>query len=362
MKKYAILSVLAVMLSIVLVLCGCGSAAKVTKTQDAEKSVSAAPSKVALSDGTYLVRAGEEGTLAEGETLGDTYDLMFTTWNVGGFAAGVDNGIHTSATGYGAQDAVKAWKALLDYDNGYANHGLTSDVYLFQEFKSLFYQDDANVLAAPCTGETVYTDDVFGEIFANYDRWTDVMEGAWGAGDSGMGYASNRYAIRDVKQGALSGRGDGVKRGYIKGYIDVNGVEIALYSFHLGYDAGGDVVADSYYEIIELMNEDEFVIAGGDMNATTIHEFVEKAGYKAANRTQWGDLNTYVNASNAYIDNIFVSPNIDIKYVHTSSDSSVRAYSDHTPLTAYLTINPDAEGVKPVEHPVDEDGFTTEYK
>ena len=94
MKKCAFLSVVAMLLSVVLMLSGCG-AAKIDTTETVEKSTaSLAPEKVELSDGTLLVRDGY--VAAEGETIGKTYDLSITTFNIGGFNIGNGGGIKTN--------------------------------------------------------------------------------------------------------------------------------------------------------------------------------------------------------------------------------------------------------------------------
>ncbi|MBE6727038.1 MAG: hypothetical protein E7562_00140 [Ruminococcaceae bacterium] len=366
MKRKAFLSFTALLLTVALCLCGCGGSetAKVQKpaTQVNELSVSNAP--ISIGENTYLVRAGEEEQVtAEGATV-KTYDLEVTTWNVGGFAAGVDSGIHTSAEGrYGPYDAIARWKALLDYDNNYANHYLSSDIYGLQEFTSLFYYDDA----AGGTGEKLMTADVFGNVFNDLESYYGLFNGMY---DSSSGLATGSHTdltIKNVTGGQLSGKYTANSRAYIKGYVTVKGVDIAVYSVHMGWNNDDyDITTDSYMELIKLMNEDEYCIVFGDMNSSTIQEYMIAAGYKAANMTEWGNINTYINATNrnAYIDNIFVSPNIDMEFVECKATTNdfYRAYSDHLPLTAYLTVNVGAEGVKPATPAVGADGYTTEYR
>ncbi len=321
-----------------------------------------AANKATTTDEKAFGQSESSSVFTQSEVAGDG-EFTFTTFNVGGFAAGVDDGIHTSKTNYGGVDAVKAWKMLLDYDNNFQNHNWKSDFYFFQECSKTLWMDDANKLAAPETGTTVMRNDVFSKVFKNLYDYTGIMSGTWGAGNNNLVMASNTFEVRDITYGTLSGKCEENRRGYMKGYIDINGVEIAVYNMHLGWsDNHGDVVVDSYYELIDLMNEDKYVIVAGDMNGSSLVEYMTAAGYKAANRGGFGDFNTYVNGQNHYIDNIFVSPNIEIKNVSVGSDAD-RAYSDHYPLTVYLKINKDAAGVTPkTDLPVGKDGFTTEYR
>lgn len=365
MKKRRILSAIALTLAVALFACGCGESksAKVQKpvTQAVELTPEKAP--ISIGENTFLVRTGEESDVtADGATV-KTYDLEVTTWNVGGFAAGVDSGIHTSATGYGPYDAIARWKALLDYDNNYANHHLTSDIYGLQEFTELFYHDNAQ----GGTGEKLMTADVFGNVFNDLHSYYGLFNGKY---NSSSGLATGKHTdltIKNVTGGQLSGKFTENSRAYMKGYVTVNGIDIAVYSVHMGWsDTDYDIVVDSYMELIKLMNEDEYCIVFGDMNSSTIQEYMIAAGYKAANMTEWGNINTYINATNrnAYIDNIFVSPNIDMVHVRCKAieNDFYRAYSDHLPLTAYLKINVGAEGIKPVTPAVGADGYTTEYR
>ncbi len=330
--------------------------------------LSTVPTEVDATSREVLAQNDTETAVATGEITEDSYDLTVTTFNVGGFAAGVDDGIHTSVMNYTPKrydpvDAISRWKKLFDYGNDCENHGLQSDLYFFQECSKMLWQDDANILAAPETGMTVMRDEVFSKLFENVYDYTGINSGAWGSGDSNFTMASNKFTVRDITYGTLSGKYAANRRGYMKGYIDVNGVEIAVYNVHLGWnDNNGDAVVDSYYELIDLMNEDEYVLVAGDMNGSSMVEYMKSAGYKAANRGDFGTFNTYVNGTAHYIDNIFVSPNIEIKDVKVGAEQD-RGYSDHLPLTAHITVKKDAAGVTPGNRPeVGEDGFTTEYR
>ncbi len=385
MKKCAFLSVVALLLSVVLMLSGCG-AAKIDTTETVEKSTaSLAPEKVELSDGTLLVRDGY--VAAEGETIGKTYDLSITTFNIGGFNIGNGGGIKSNHdvqhgspdkwTQYHVDQGIKAWVELFDITNNYENHKLRSDIYILQEFTDLVWEDDYNLFG---TGKLeqlngidanlpkkLTRDEVFSSIFKYYDAKAGKMAGTYvkpyAATESGMGYASNKYPFEDMRVGYLTSKVNGIRRYYTKCYIEVKGVKIALYNVHLGWDnAHAEYQADQIYQLVKLMNEDEYVILGGDCNSTSIAEITQANGYKAANMGELGNVNTTLNSSINYIDNFIVSPNIDIEYIFTSGDEEYRGFSDHFPFTAYLTINPDKPGVTPNVIETDENGYSTEYK
>ena len=150
----------------------------------------------------------------------------------------------------------------------------------------------------------------------------------------------------------------------MKGYIDVGDIEIAIYNVHLAEKTvNKDMVLNSYYELIELMKDDEYVIVGGDMNSSSISNYMSKAGYKTANNGEFGEFQTSVNHQEGFVDNIFVSPNIDIEYVVVGTERTVGEYSGHYPLTAYLAVKKNVSGVNTdQEFEVGADGFTTEFR
>ncbi len=365
MKKKAILPIIALVLSIVMMLGACGS--KSAKVQKNELPTSKAA--ISIGENTYLVRAGETDESIPAEATTKTYDISVTTFNVGGFACGVDSGIHTSAAvndRYPPQRYLDGWYRLFDKANNFANHGFTSDVYAFQEYHENFYVDDIE----GGTGEIIKTDDIMANMFKQVESRKGLFNGLYDARSAiAVSNKSELSGITNVTSAHLSGKREDNSRLYVKGYINVKGIDIAVYSCHMGHsDVDGDITSDSYNELLDLMAEDEYCIVMGDMNSTYIQDVMRAAGYKSANCDKWGNFNTYTNASsnNSWIDHIFVSPNIDIEHVVSTTDDgdNYSSYygSDHIMITAYLTINENAAGITKTDVEIGSDGYTTEYR
>lgn len=307
---------------------------------------------------------------AQSETVNVDNTFTFTTFNVGNFARGIKDGIQTSdaPNPNNPYEGIDAWKTVFDFDNNYENHKFQSDFYFFQECGELVWEYNNSETDGESYGTKLSRDDVFTNIFENvyahkgdFSYATNSESNPQGATHAWLVMASNKLQVRDITWGGLSGKNELNRRGYVKGYIDVNGEEVAIYNVHLGWqDAHGAAVEDSYYELIKMMNEDKYVIVAGDMNGSTIAEYMIAAGYQAANRGDKGDFSTSIHNNTSYIDNIFVSPNITINSVKVDTDCV--GYSDHYPLTASLTINAGTAGVTPTKPTVGADGFTTDYK
>lgn len=259
------------------------------------------------------------------------YDLKVTTFNVGQFYHGVCN-----LDVYGAQKvnsgilpeyvmgAYHSWQSWIE--------DMESDIYGLQEFNPVFYVNtEENV--------TQNAKDVFAAKFKTLATCTGKT-----ANDTQslyMGIAaqnSSQYELTDIRSGYLSGKDASVQRPYLKGYTIVNGKRIAVFSVHLQPDGFGGKAArkDAIYELIELMNQEEYAIAMGDMNGAEVADYMREAGFHVANRGDFGQFNTYEYSTSAYIDNIFTTSNIDIQFVEC--EKKYQAGSDHYPLSAYLKI------------------------
>lgn len=346
------------------VLLVCGGVGLAANSQSVQKSsLTQTTSNQNDAGASESVKAQSETVNAE--NTGNTF--TFTTFNVGNFARGIKNGIQTNdaPNPNAPYEGIEAWKAVFDFANNYENHKFQSDFYFFQECGELVWEYNSESDSAELKGTKLSRDEVFNSIFENV--YTHKGDLSYNRGNNQPGathawfvMASNKFQVHDITWGGLSGKNELNRRGYVKGYINVNGVEVAIYNVHLGWqDAHGAAVEDSYYELIKMMNEDPYVIVAGDMNGSSIAEYMEAAGYNAANRGD-NDLSTSIYDDISYIDNIFVSPNITINSVKVDTDCV--GYSDHYPLTASLTINAGTAGVTPTKPTVGADGFTTDYK
>lgn len=142
----------------------------------------------------------------------------------------------------------------------------------------------------------------------------------------------------------------------MKGYVNIKGAKVAVYSVHLGFN-DKTVVKDSWNEIINLMKQEDYCIVMGDMNSSAeISDFMLNAGMNVANNAEFGSFNTYEYNETQYIDNIFTTPNIEL--VKVECEKNKAGGSDHYPLSAWIKINTDMGSIKdstPFE--TDSDGF-----
>ena len=126
---------------------------------------------------------------------------------------------------------------------------------------------------------------------------------------------------------------------------DIAGHEVYLLTVHLSpYSAA--YRADNYAEILDILAQHEYFIMFGDFNAgsdSTEYNPLLTAGYKIANCSYLGDLNTmgaYIGLTpGQYNDNICVSPNIIISGVQVLEDLYTDLKSDHLPIIADLIFN-----------------------
>lgn len=271
-----------------------------------------------------------------------TYDIKVTTFNVGGYYHGVDNGLH--ANGQYAEwvpGNLNAWlTSIARYD---------SDIFALQEFYPLFYNDEKNNI-------NLTAKDVFSNVF----KTLETREGTSENGSLPMYMAfgaqhTSKYNITDITMGYLSPKSADARRVYLKGYVTVDGVRVAVYNIHLGFKNTA-VVKDSYNELIGLMRNEDYCIVMGDTNTNEIAPIFKKAGMNVANMGAFGNFQTYEYNTESYIDNIFTTSNIDIQYVEAETSKS--GGSDHYPLSAYLKINKKMGSTKQTDtNKVSSDGF-----
>ena len=316
-----------------------------TKGDTAETEENLSGRKPLRATGSYIPISDSE----TGSQYSDyTYDIKVTTFNIGGFYHGVSNGID------GSPDYINAeWVPgnLLEWLQDLPR--LDADIFALQELSPVFYFDDTKNISI--SSESLLT-----KVFKELDTFTGST--ANGTQPMYMGLAVNNnseYALSDIEQGHLGAKKPASQRAYIKGYVNVKGVDIAVYSVHLGF-SDPVAVQDSVNELIALMNRDEYCIVMGDMNSSTIGRTMKNAGMNVANTEEFGNFNTYEYDENSFIDNIFTTPNIKIQYVEC--EKALAGGSDHYPLSAYLKIDTSAGGGENTNRfETDSDGFISEW-
>lgn len=137
------------------------------------------------------------------------------------------------------------------------------------------------------------------------------------------------------------------ERSFIKCYANINGREVAIYNVHFNPTDVQKQSGEREVLLADLANEDTFILFG-DFNSYLVEDWrtdyidFVNAGYKLCNGGWFGDFETYkvVDKSTQetiirYLDNIIVSPNININNVWLGEEDLI----DHRPLCANITIN-----------------------
>lgn len=308
---------------------------------DDTSSVTTIKRKPLRATGNYVPIVNTETGLVSNDYV---YDIKVTSFNVGGFYHGVSNGMNGSPDYVNAQwvpGNLREW--LSDISR------FDSDIYALQEFCPVFYYDTSKNIS-------ISSKEVFTKVFKQLETY--IGSTANGTQPMYMGLASNKssqYALTDITYGHLGAKNPATQRAYMKGYVTVNGVRIAVYSVHLGFNDPA-AAEDSINELINLMNNEDYCIVMGDMNTNEIGKKMKKAGFNVANTDKFGNFQTYEYKETSYIDNIFTTANIDIQYVECEKDKA--GGSDHYPLSAYLRINKQMGSTKnPNNFTTDNDGF-----
>lgn len=334
---------------------GMQSADKLDQTHEGDDSVtnggSNAP-EVTLTPGEKPHRSeGKWTSIKDGQPA---YDLKVTTFNVGQWYHGVCN-----LDIYGAQEnvhpgilpeyvigAYNSWlKAFPDYD---------ADIICAQEVNPVFMIDREK-------GITLNTKDVLEEYFKEVHTYTGATSNGTVAMWMGLFRPqSSGYALKNITTGHLCEGTPAYARAYMKGYITVNGHDIAVYCVHLQPSSSGlgnpEIRRQAYLELIEMASKDEYAIIMGDMNPDDPKEFevMREAGFNMANCGDFGAFDTYEYGDVDPIDNIFTTNNIEIAYAEV--ETTMVGGSDHYPLSAYLVIQ-DQPHTSGNPNAVGEDGF-----
>lgn len=269
-------------------------------------------------------------------------DITITSFNVGHFYLGTQYGINPGA--YGADNAQKAldgWEAFFE------KAATKSDIYAIQEYGNKFYWDDTTTI----TPEEVLLGEgkPFKQVDVFYGHTQNNME-------MGMAYAASgatNYDVHNITYGYVGGKDTFYRRAYLKGYITIKGVEVAIINIHPGgygsvngnsWDNGSFMWKDCFDELVALANEEEYCIILGDTNTNTCGAYMESRGFYAANCGAFGELNTNMYGVDNFIDNIITTPNIKILSAEAVADD--RGGSDHYPITAELFIDTEMGSTK----------------
>ena len=243
--------------------------------------------------------------------------LKVMTYNVGRYGYGV---------GYGIPDNIYDAK-LINWRRLFGREG--ADIVGVQEFNSWMNA----------------TEDESEAIMANSVLWNHFYPYSWNTG-SWTAMKSNRFMFWYYTRQLTT------KRYYTIAWM--NG--ICLMSVHLTVGVGKEAIRlQETDEILAILaNEDRFILFG-DFNTEpgeepALYKKFTDAGYSIANCGFFGNYYTwssrrldfldYENPEGTlyYLDNIVVSPNINIRNVYPVPDAYPMCTSDHIPLVAELDI------------------------
>lgn len=369
-KKYSkiLIAVVALLLSAATLLGGCKDTAskeELNAMQQAEKleqSYGEDDSVTNLGTDAPVVtlQPGEKPYRSKGKwlSLADqqvVYDLKVTTFNVGQWYHGV-----TNLDIYGAQEKVhegilpefvlgayNSWmEAFPEYD---------ADVICAQEVNPIFMIDSKKDI-------TLTAQEVLEKNFKELHTFEGTTQNGQIPMWMGMFIPNeSNYTMKNITTGHLCEDLPAYSRAYMKGYITVDGHDIAVYCVHLHPNSSGlgnaEIRRQAYLEIIEMASKDEYAIIMGDMNADTgvkEYQVMLDAGFNMANGGEFGEFDTYEYGEVEPIDNVFTTNNIEIAYVEC--EKRMVAGSDHYPLSAYLVIK-DVPHTSGNPHTVGEDGY-----
>lgn len=391
MNKRIFISVLAILLAAVMFLSACGDKDKDTDTSkpsDSQNSIfdfnfgeeesvkkptnNNKPSGNVVIDRRPLrtdtnytsVSDSQVDIFAEDSENQYTYDIKVTTFDLNNIyypTLGVkgiyfDNSQKNTANDIATQanNKIDTEKKLTGWITAMSMYD--SDITAFQSLYPLMYHEAVG-------GVQITTESVFSKVFKDYAAFSSGNDPVTAASNLAILASKNSpYALTDLTTGYV-GEKTNAKAFYVKGYMNIKGVKIAVYNLRL---VKGDTteIKDTWAELVTLMNKEDYCIVMGNMMSNDIAKYMQKNGFNAANRGDFGDFITYTWGSaqdGYYRDNIFTTANIDIKFVEIELDKKESSYYIN-PLTAYLKINTDMGSTKktsPIE--TDVDGFINKW-
>lgn len=289
---------------------------------------------------TYSFIETPESTVIENDfvlnktdTAGAEKDITVTSFNLGCFYLGTQYGITHAYGDDNAQKALNAW------EEDFEKYPAKSDIYAFQEYARIYYTDTQ--------GNKILPEDKLigeGKPFKKIDTFYGYTQGDMEMGMAFGVSSATQYDVHNITYGYLCGKDTYNRRAYIKGYVTVKGVEVALISIHPGFPNNQLYWQDCANEIAALMDAEDYAIVLGDTNSNNIAAYLQSRGYNAANHGKFGAIQTYMYDATECIDNIFTTPNIDILSVAVDPDAC--GSSDHYPITAGLFVDTEMGSTK----------------
>ena len=293
---------------------------------------------------------GKWVSVADNEVVAD---FKVTSFNVGQWYHGT-----TNLNVWGAQETVHPGITPERVLNGYnqwleAFPEYDADVLCAQEVNPIFMIDSKKDLTL--TSEEVLND-YFKEIYSFEGKTANTRLTMWNAI---LVPNASEFTLKNVTSGYLTGGDPEIQRLYVKGYVTINGHDVAIFCVHLQpRNFGGEEARkQSFAELAELMSQEEYAVAMGDMNAeegTKEYALMSSYGYNMANCGEFGEFDTYEYGGVDPIDNIFTTNNIDI--VYAECEKGMVAASDHYPLSAYLAVR-DEKHTNGNPNAIAEDGY-----
>ena len=316
-------------------------------------------------------------TLSNTEITADTYNIKVCSFNVGNWYAGTHYGVpdpdHEWFGGDPTKQGVKVQR-WLD-----ARAAWDADIFGLQECQpELVYNYYTDEQLANYTGDmegVKVTPDEFLSAKEGYKYAIGTGKIRWNNLSMYNGFlAKEGLNVTDFEIGHICDDEAVFNRVYAKAYVTVGKVKIAIFSFHTsptphenqmpsGYNAEEvkQLRIQQMIDIKELCAKEDYFIAFGDFNTGDSNDFqtFRDAGFNMANHSTFGSINTVdrVDEHNP-IDNIITSSNIAITNAYSMYEWI--GNSDHLPIVAELTIDPDAKSQVNTNQTT-EDGFIDGY-
>lgn len=243
-------------------------------------------------------------------------------------------------------DAVDSYKAI--YGQLIAKY--QPDIIATQETPE--YMNEGNTVP----GATVYQ-----KRYQNFAGFSGYL---------GMRFATN-YSLSEY---LLESFENEPNRCFIKTYLYMNGIRVAMYNTHMGLTAENR--ATQFAQLLADMQKETYVIVCGDFNVQDFDEYsvLTNAGYRLANGGSCGVFPTYVSdvPSQMYPDNILVSANINIIRVQLE-DELFEQFGDHRPFmvtiqipntedSTQIPLPPTSQGTYVLTAQVEQDGVSYQWE